>query len=110
MRAVIFTYAAAILPDLFEGLHDPKGCSSCPVKFTDATDFLIILSNIIGIMLSLAGLVAVGFFIFAGIQYITSGGEPAKTTKAKDTIVNALIGLVFVLCAFAAVRFVAGRF
>jgi lysylphosphatidylglycerol synthetase-like protein (DUF2156 family) len=49
--------------------------------------------------LRVAGLVAVGFVIYGGIQYVTSQGEPDKTKDAQQTIINALIGLVIALIA-----------
>ena len=53
-----------------------------------------------------AGAVAVVFIIVGGIKYATSQGSAADLQKGKDMIVYALVGLVFVIMAFAIVQLV----
>ena len=50
-------------------------------------------------LVGLATLVASGFLIVGGINYMTSSGRPDKLEHAKKVIRNALIGLVLVLGA-----------
>jgi hypothetical protein len=64
---------------------------------------------VIEIMLRIATLVAIAFVIIGGIRYITSQGEPDNAKSARQTITNALIGLVISLLAAAIVAFVANR-
>ena len=45
--------------------------------------------------------------IVAGISYATSGGDSGKVTKAKNTIVYAVIGLVVVIIAFSLTTWIA---
>jgi hypothetical protein len=47
--------------------------------------------------------------IIAGIQFITSQGDPEKAKKARSTIIYAIIGLVICVSSFTIVRFVLGR-
>ena len=61
---------------------------------------------LIDILLRVVVLVAVGFVIYAGFQYMTSSGEPDKTKAAKETIVNALIGMVIAIVASVIVGFI----
>ena len=58
------------------------------------------------ILIRISGLVAVGFIIYAGFQYMTSNGSPEKTAGAKNTIINALVGLVVAIIASAVVSFI----
>lgn len=60
-------------------------------------------------VLMVAGAVAVIFIVLGGIKYSISQGNPGDTQKAKDTIVYALVGLVFVILSFAIVQLFAGR-
>lgn len=60
----------------------------------------------IDILLRVAGIAAVAFVIYGGIQYILSQGEPDGVSRAKNTIVNALIGLAIALIASSLVAFV----
>lgn len=70
--------------------------------------WLVVLA-IIDSLLRIASLVAVGFIIYGGIQYVISQGEPDKTNQAKNTIINALVGLVISIAAASIVSFVGQR-
>jgi hypothetical protein len=60
----------------------------------------------LSLVFAIIGAIAVGFVVYGGVQYTLSGGDPAGTKKAKDTILNAIIGLVITLVAFGIVNFV----
>jgi ABC-type Fe3+ transport system permease subunit len=62
--------------------------------------------GVINILLYLAGLIAAAYVIYGGIQYITSQGEPDRTKAAKNTIINALIGVVIATIAIGLVAFI----
>lgn len=59
---------------------------------------------------AIVGIIAVVMIIVGGIQYITSGGDSGNVTKAKNTILYAVIGLVVVALAQIIVKFVLNRF
>ena len=69
-----------------------------------------LLANALNLTYFIAGIVAVIVIIVAGILYVTSSGDPAKVTKAKNTITYAVVGLVIILVAFTITGFVTGRF
>ena len=64
------------------------------------------VTNIFNTAYAFAGIVAVAFIVYGGVQYITANGDPGKITKAKRTILYAVIGLVVVLLAAAITFFV----
>jgi len=64
----------------------------------------------INIILYILGALAVVMIIFSGILYTTSGGNAATVTKAKDTLLYSVVGLVVALCSFAIVNFVLMNF
>ena len=64
---------------------------------------------IVDILLRIAGMVAVGFIIWGGVQFITAQGDPGATKKARQTIINAVIGLVVALISVGVVRFIGSR-
>lgn len=66
------------------------------------------LDMILNVVYMVAGALAVIFIIIGGIHYITSAGEPGKITKAKNTIIYAIIGLIIVILAFAITNYVIG--
>src|SRR5437764_11983375 len=85
-------------PTWYEYLHGQTTHDGlCSPKLTSLSDIWLIAAAIIEILLRVAALVAVGFVIYGGAKYITSQGESEATTKARDTIVNALIGLAIAI-------------
>jgi hypothetical protein len=73
----------------------------------DASKIWLIGLAIIEIMLRLGGIMAIGFIIYGGYKYILSQGEPDKTKGARQTIVNAFIGLIITILASVSVNFLA---
>lgn len=61
---------------------------------------------LIEILLRIVTIVAVGFVIYGGFQYMTSTGQPDKVKAAKDTIINSLIGVVIAVIAASVVSFI----
>lgn len=58
------------------------------------------IKNIIQIMVTLAGLLATAFFVWGGVGYITSSGNPESLERSKKTIMYSGIGLAITLGAF----------
>ena len=65
-----------------------------------------IVKNIINIIIGVVGIIAVVMMIMGGISFIISQGDSAKVTKARNTILYGVVGLVVALLAFAIVNFV----
>ena len=72
----------------------------------DSRGLMEVLQVIINVVLGVIAFIAVVMIIMGGIQYTTSSGDTAKVTKAKNTILYGVIGLVIALLAFAIVNFV----
>lgn len=89
------------------GVEDDTG--RCSVQFTFPDDISKILLAVVEIILRVGALVAVGFVIYGGFQYLISQGEPDKLKSAQQTILNALIGLVIATMATIIVNFIGGR-
>ncbi|NQV90812.1 hypothetical protein HQ487_05425 [Candidatus Uhrbacteria bacterium] len=75
---------------------------------TDATsnDLPELIGNIIGVLLSVLGIIFVVLVVYAGFLYLTSAGEPDKVKKAKTMLTQAVIGLVIIVAAYAIAAFV----
>ena len=76
---------------------------------TDGTKAQSTVKTVLQIVIGIIGILAVVMIIFGGIQYTTSAGDTAKVTKAKNTILYGIIGLVIALLAFAIVTWVLGN-
>lgn len=99
---------AFLLPDLYKGVRDSADPNSLCVDSFEAIGH--ILANVVQILLVVAGLLAVGFIIWGGVQFIMSQGQPERIKKGKDTIANAIVGLVLVILSFLIVGFIANAF
>lgn len=64
------------------------------------TQIQTFIQSVIQILVTLAGLVSAGFFVWGGFGYITSSGNPEALDKSKKTILYSAIGLAVVLGAF----------
>ena len=88
-----------------EDLSDLALCNT--VKTDESENNLMKrLQAIVNVVLGVIGFVAVVYIVIGGVQYATSAGDTGKITKAKNTIMYAVIGLVVALLAFAIVNFV----
>lgn len=61
----------------------------------------VVFNNIVSAALVFAGTVAFFLIIRAGIQFISSGGDPKQAGAARQTLTYALIGLIVILLSFA---------
>ena len=74
----------------------------------DNKDLMGTLTTIINVVVGVVGFVAVAMIVMGGISFATSQGDASKTTKARNTILYGVVGLVVALLAFAIVNFVSG--
>jgi hypothetical protein len=87
----------------FDFSNNPGACTS---NSTDATETISnIIHSIVNLLSVLVGIAAVIMIIIGGFRYITSGGNDASVTSAKNTILYAMIGLVVVALSQLIVRF-----
>lgn len=75
--------------------------SLCGLNFSGG-----VVGSIITVAFIVAALIALGFLIFGGIKWITSGGDKAGVEGARNTIVAALVGLVIVFLAYFLIRLI----
>jgi len=64
------------------------------------------LQNVLSIVFGVAAVIAVLMIVIAGFRFIVGEGNPEETSKAKSTILYAIIGLFVSLSAEAIVAFV----
>ncbi len=62
--------------------------------------------QIIGTVLSFVGVLFLILMIFAGIMWMTAQGNDQQVSKAKDLLINSIIGLIIIFAAYAITSFV----
>lgn len=77
--------------------------------FGAQSPFLLIGLAILEDLIRIAALVAVGFVIAGGFQYMTGRGTPDSSKKALQTIINALVGVGIAIVAASAVAYLGRR-
>jgi hypothetical protein len=73
---------------------------------TDENTLFNNISSIIKLVLELLGFIFVILMIYAGILWMTAGGNEKQVEKAKNIISRAAIGLVIVVSAYAVTYFI----
>ena len=66
----------------------------------DVSKIQTFIQSVIQVLVTLAGLVSAGFFVWGGVGYITSSGNPESLDRSKKTIFYSAVGLAIVLGAF----------
>ena len=66
----------------------------------------VLALNIVEILMHIVAYVSVAFVIIGGFKYITSAGSPDANAKGRQTIMNALIGLVISIASIGIVNFI----
>lgn len=75
---------------------------------TDELDPQDAVTNIIVWALWFVGAIALVFVVYGGILYITSGGDSEKTTKARNTLLYSILGIIIVVAAIFIINWAGG--
>ncbi|MDB5237358.1 MAG: hypothetical protein JWL88_460 [Parcubacteria group bacterium] len=100
LAALPFTVSAAT--DFFGPIIPQSGACICanPASAMDWGCVIIVFHNVLNALFSF-GILAVVFFIaIAGFGLMTNGSNPAARTKARNRLLNAVVGLALILCSF----------
>ena len=63
-----------------------------------------VISYISGIVGVVAGILAFVYLVYSGILYLTAGGNPDSAKKGQQGILNAIIGIVIIIAAWAIIN------
>lgn len=65
-----------------------------------------VFGNVISVVVGLGFIASLVLLVFAGIKYITSGGEPKAIQAAHQTVTWALLGILFLAIAWLILQLV----
>ncbi|MFA6522002.1 MAG: hypothetical protein WCT24_00160 [Patescibacteria group bacterium] len=114
MKKIIASSIATVLP-LLAGVTPAFAQTTAGDDFLDSIqgasglssmDLPVFIGNIIYVLLSFLGVVFLVFVIYAGFLWMTAAGNADNTKKAKTLLMQAVIGLVIILAAYAITSFV----
>lgn len=73
------------------------------------SDVPLVLLVVIDDLLRIAGIMAVCFVLWGAVRYTTSQGNPEQTSKAQQTIINAVAGLALAGVSIAFVSYLGNK-
>ena len=77
---------------------------------TGSESLTSIVGTVINTMLFIVGILSVIMIIYAGIRFITAGGNAQQVSTAKNILIYSVVGLVISIIAYAVVNWVIGLF
>jgi hypothetical protein len=100
------TLAQSFNLSINDGAQSAKGIDQA----TDLFGASGIFTTVTNTLLFIVGAISVIMIIIGGLRYITSGGNTANVTSAKNTVLYAVVGIVVSLFAYAIINFVLSSF
>ena len=61
----------------------------------------LMISNVVGFLTVFAGLFFIIQFVMASFSWVTSGGDSGKLQKARDKMVQGVLGLIIIISSYA---------
>jgi hypothetical protein len=101
-----FTDVLAQRPDLSQQVMGQLDAGAGAAEFGVAKDPRQIAGEAIKVFLGLLGMFFIVLVVMSGYWLVTSRGEEAKITKAKDTMRRAVIGIIIVLLSYSITIFI----
>jgi len=95
----------------------PEKCRQQGIKPTDYDNkecgfiaFLQLFINISQFILGIVGSLALLFFVYGGITFLTSAGSAERIAQGKRTLIAAVIGIAIVMGSYVVINFIVSPF
>ncbi|MBI2442553.1 MAG: hypothetical protein HYV40_01435 [Candidatus Levybacteria bacterium] len=96
----VMAFAQESINPCAEGNADLSLCKTSTLPFGTA------FGTIIQFLFVIAVILALGFLVYGGIRWITSGGDKGGVETARNTIIAAIVGLILVFLAYVILNLV----
>ncbi|OGF25419.1 hypothetical protein A2331_01225 [Candidatus Falkowbacteria bacterium RIFOXYB2_FULL_34_18] len=93
-------------PNLKEKILEYLKITAEAAGFGEPKSIAEIIGGLIGVFLSLLGIIFLVLIIYGGFIWMTSAGNETKVLKAKKILTNAVIGLIIVISSYAITAFI----
>ncbi len=97
------------VPTWYKYLDSEPVAGKCKPIIDSSKDALPIGLALLEAGLTLGGIIAAVMVFIGGFKYVLSQGEPDKAAGGRQTVMNAVIGLVIVILATRIVSFIGSR-
>lgn len=95
-RSWLVAFVSVIMTKVTYALGTPTGVPAATFGSLSKA-----VSTIFNVVIMVAGIAFVVLFLVGGIQYLTAAGNEEQSQKAKKLLLDAVVGLVLVLAAWA---------
>lgn len=103
----VFSTPQLVLADESYGLDATADQVSAFKGQTIQDDFIQTKAGqIIGVLLSFVGVLFLILMIYAGLTWMTAQGNSQQVDKAKDLLINSVVGIIIVFSAYALTAFI----
>jgi hypothetical protein len=109
LKAPFIAISAWILLPAKALAQNAPNLNDLSVPVIPGRDLITVLRNLLDDVLLWLGIAAFIFVLYGGFLYLTSGGDPARAEKGRNSIVYAIIGIMIIFASFALVRYVNRR-
>jgi hypothetical protein len=97
-------------PQFGQGLQPPSqfySAGSAEASGVTAVNNLeAFISNLIGVLTLVGGLMFIFYFVMGGLNWITAGGEKGKIDKARNQMVEGVIGMIVIVISYGVIGIV----
>jgi len=90
----------------FQPPVDNKFTTGSETGLNALTNLELLISHAFGVLTVFGGLFFIVTFLIAGLNWITAGGDTGKIEKARASMVQATLGLVVLVAAYAIIGIV----
>lgn len=81
-----------------------------PEKAASGETFVSYFVDLWGTIISIGGLIVLIMFLWGGLEWITAGGDASKIEKARNRIMQSVLGLLILVSSFVIIGFVSQLF
>lgn len=61
----------------------------------------LFISNMVGVLTTVASIFFIIYFVMGAFKWVTAGGDSGKVQKARDQMIQSVLGLVLIVAAYA---------
>ena len=101
---IVFGFIFSDVGDAFAQGLVPVGTENYSPQGYGTCELVELVNNVIAFLFTIASLIAVIVFVYAGFLLVSSRGNVAQIEKAKGLFSNAIIGFIIMLSAFLIVN------
>jgi len=104
--SLLFTPKQALAIDVYDDVCSGSNADTALCVNKDKDELAPMIKIIVNNLLYILGAVSVLVIIFSGISYTLSAGDANQVSKAKNTLMYAIVGLIVAILSYGIVNFV----